>query len=175
MLPYKCANPQSDFVRRFEKGAAHFEKLLKRAYDAPLSGVTVGLIFSVSHAHIEACSRLGRFGKAENTVTRLKELAERADQEPIPYAIANIAQRLHVWWRDKRATLHSRQARASQCCCAAIRRACKPLDIAQCPCGGTTSGPCCTARTSTLLSTCCQCVGLNAGHRRLLEGNVMLK
>jgi hypothetical protein len=96
-------------VCRMEAGIEHFSKVLKRAYELDRTGMSISVIFSASHAHIEGCAQLGRYGKAENTVLKLKELAEYASDNVVPYAIDTIADRLHLWWREKRASLYSRQ------------------------------------------------------------------
>jgi hypothetical protein len=98
-----------------EKGVEHFGRLLKRAFELPVSGMTISLIFSASHAHVEGAGQLRRWGKAENTVAKLKELAEYVDANAVPFAIATVRDRLHMWWREKKAMLHSRQARARRC------------------------------------------------------------
>lgn len=94
---------------RMELGVAHFEKVLKKAYELPLTGMSVSLIYSLSHAHIEGAAQIRRFGKAEGTVMKLKEIAEVAQEKPIPHAIPTVADQLHLWWREKAANLFSRQ------------------------------------------------------------------
>jgi hypothetical protein len=95
-----------------EAGMEHFTQVLKKAFDLPITGMSISVIFSASHAHIEGCCQLRRWGKAEHTVQRLKELAEYASEHEIPYAIDTVTDRLHLWWREKRANLHSRQVRS---------------------------------------------------------------
>jgi hypothetical protein len=94
-----------------EAGIEHFARVLKKAYELEKTGMSISIIFSASHAHIEGCAQLGRYGKAENTVLKLKELAEYTDSHAIPYSIETISDRLHLWWREKRAGLYSRQVR----------------------------------------------------------------
>lgn len=92
-----------------DAGVEHFGRLLKRAFELPLSGMSISLMFSLSHAHIEGAAQLRRWGKAEDTIGKLKEIAEFASKNKIPNAIESIADRLHLWWREKRANIYSRQ------------------------------------------------------------------
>jgi hypothetical protein len=94
------------------EGIEHFGKLLKKAYDLPLTGMSVSLIFSLSHAYIEGSFQMRKYGKAETTVNKLREIAEYAENNTIPHAVANVADRLHLWWRDKLSTLYNRQVRS---------------------------------------------------------------
>lgn len=96
-----------------EAGVDHFAKVLKKAYELPLTGMSVSLIYSLSHAHIEGAAQIRRWGKAEVTVQKLKEIAEFADDKPIPHSIPTVADQLHLWWREKSANLFSRQVRHS--------------------------------------------------------------
>lgn len=94
-----------------DAGVEHFGRLLKRAFELPLSGMSISLMFSLSHAHIEGAAQLRRWGKAEDTIGKLKEIAEFASENKIPNAIESISDRLHLWWREKRANIYSRQVR----------------------------------------------------------------
>ena len=94
-----------------DAGVDHFGRLLKRAFELPLSGMSISLMFSLSHAHIEGAAQLRRWGKAEDTIGKLREVAEFASVNHIPNAIDTIADRLHLWWREKHANIYSRQVR----------------------------------------------------------------
>ena len=94
-----------------EAGVEHFGKLLKRAFDLPVTGMSISVLFTASHAHIEGACQLRRLGKADNTIVKLKELAEYASANTIPFAIDTVTDRLHMWWREKRALWYSRQVR----------------------------------------------------------------
>ena len=94
---------------RLDAGLEHFAKVLKKAFELPKTGMSISVIFSASHAYIEGCAQLRRYGKADAIVDKLKELAEYASENPIPFSIETVPQRLHLWWREKRANLLSRQ------------------------------------------------------------------
>eukprot|EP00892_Ulva_mutabilis_P009680 jgi/Ulvmu1/7084/UM033_0145.1 len=95
--------------QQMDAGVEHFGRLLKRAYELPLSGMSISLMFSLSHAHIEGAAQLRRWGKAEDTISKLRAVAEFASGNKIPNAIESIADRLHLWWREKQANIYSRQ------------------------------------------------------------------
>lgn len=112
-----CAATVLTVVRccRMDAGVEHFGRLLKRAFELPLSGMSISLMFSLSHAHIEGAAQLRRWGKAEDTIGKLKEIAEFTSENKIPNAIESISDRLHLWWREKRANIYSRQVRLPTC------------------------------------------------------------
>ena len=64
---------------RMEAGVEHFAGLLKKAYEMPLTGMSISLIYSLSHAHIEGAAQIRRWGKADVTIKKLKEFAEIAE------------------------------------------------------------------------------------------------
>jgi hypothetical protein len=104
-----------------EAGVEHFSKVLKSAYELPLTGMSVSLIYTLSHAHIEGAAQIRRWGKAEATVLKLKEIAEYADTHAIPHSIPTVAHQLHLWWREKHANLYSRQVRTAVAQSAALK------------------------------------------------------
>ena len=130
-----------------EEGVEHFARVLKQAFDLERTGMAVSVIFSASHAHIEGCAQLRRWGKAENTVLKLKELAEYADAQPIPFSIDTVADRLHLWWREKRAGLLARQARPRWSPPAFRQSVCWREEPAGAPCSAHECGTPCLAQT----------------------------
>lgn len=105
---------------RYEGSADVFGKLLARALALPVTGTAVSLAFTLSHAHIESCALVLRWGKADATIDKLRALAVEASEHGVRNSIPGTADRLHMWWREKRANIYSRQVRRSDKLCSAV-------------------------------------------------------